>query len=221
VLGLFYRHGGKITLFRPRRNVYVAANAGGQRRDVVALGDDDYAVVANMDIEKTGELEHTAAEEVFAAVFRARAYGVVHFKSPEGADVFVTFERGLAQHASGGGLEGEAAVKAVLSWREGDYRFIDDIRPDDEDFPPNVPAGVAERLGGPAEAPVAEVLPPTPPPAVLPAGEDTAGVNVPGTAEALLATLGETGFTGCCAVGPAANRRGFFVFVAGEARGIS
>jgi len=177
-------------------------------------------VVAIMDIEKNGELESTSPAEVFAAVYRARAYGMVHFKGPEGGAVFVTFERGLAQHASGGGLEGEAAVDEVLSWQEGDYRFIDDIRPDDDDFPPNVPGEVAEHLGaGEAEAPAEDDTPRTPPLPILPAGELAAEVASADTAEGVFDELAESAFTGCCAVGPSRNRRGFFVFVAGEPRG--
>jgi hypothetical protein len=173
-----------------------------------------------MDIEKNGELESTSPEEVFAAVYRARAYGMVHFKNPGGAAVFVTFERGLAQHASGGGLDGEAAVEAVLSWREGDYRFIDDIRPGDDDFPPNVPKEVAEGLGaGAAEEPSAEAAGGIPPLPVLPAGEPAEGMASAETAEELLVGLAEVRFTGCCAVGPARSRRGVFIFAGGEARG--
>ena len=173
-----------------------------------------------MEIAKNGELENTSPEEVFAAVYRARAYGIVHFKGPAGEAVFVAFERGLAQHASGGGLDGEAAVKAVLSWREGEYRFIDDIRPDDEDFPPNVPGEVAESLGaGAAEAPSAEAAAENPPLPVLPAGVADEKVAVPETADELFDGLAESRFTGCCAVGPARSRRGLFVFTAGRARG--
>jgi hypothetical protein len=172
-----------------------------------------------MDIEKSGELESTSPEEIFAAVFRARAYGIVHFKNAEGAAVFVTFERGLAQHASGGGLDGEAAVEAVLSWDEGDYRFIDDIRPDDDDFPPNVSQEVAESLGAAAETLSAEALAENPPLPVLPAGEPADEVTAAETAEELFDGLAEESFTGCCAVGPALNRRGLFVFTSGEPRG--
>lgn len=173
-----------------------------------------------MDIEKTGELESTSAEEIFAAVYGARAYGMVHFKNPEGLAVFVTFERGLAQHASGGGLEGEAAVEAVLSWREGDYRFIDDIRPDDDDFPPNVPKEVAESLAtGAAGEPSSEIAGGVPPLPVLPAGEP-AGVEAGAeTATELFEDLAAARFTGCCAVGPARNRSGIFVFVGGDSKG--
>lgn len=173
-----------------------------------------------MDMEKTGELENTSAGEIFAAVFVARAYGMVHFKNTEGLAVFVTFERGLAQHASGGGLEGEAAVEAVLSWREGDYRFIDDIRPDDDDFPPNVPKEVAESLAaGAAGEPSSETAGGVPPLPVLPAGEP-AGVEAGAeTAEELFEDMAAAHFTGCCAVGPARNRNGVFVFVGGDARG--
>lgn len=172
-----------------------------------------------MDIEKSGELESTSPEEIFAAVYRARAYGVVHFKSHEGAAVFVTFERGLAQHASGGGLDGEAAVAAVLSWEEGEYRFIDDIRPDDDDFPPNVPHGVAESLGGAAGTGPAEVSAETPPLPVLPAGEAAGAATTAETAADLFDDLADERFTGCCALGPASSRRGLFVFVSGETVG--
>jgi hypothetical protein len=172
-----------------------------------------------MDIEKSGELESTSPEEIFAAVYRARAYGIAHFKSPEGTAVFVTFERGLAQHASGGGLDGEAAVEAVLSWEEGDYRFIDDIRPDDDDFPPNVSQEVAESLGATAETRSAEASVETPPLPVLPAGEAAGEGAAAETADGLFDDLADERFTGCCAVGPASSRRGLFVFTSGVARG--
>jgi hypothetical protein len=172
-----------------------------------------------MDIEKTGELENTSPEDVFAAVYRAQAYGMVHFKNADGQAVFVTFERGLAQHASGEGLDGEAAVEAVLSWREGDYRFIDDIRPDDDDFPPNVPPEVAESLGpGALAEPAEEAAGSVSPLPVLPCGEPAGMTVTAETAEELFDEMAAANFTGCCAVGPARNRAGIFLFVDGDAK---
>jgi hypothetical protein len=172
-----------------------------------------------MDIDKNGELEKTPAATVFGAVYQALAYGVLHFKGPEGETVFVTFKRGLAQHASGDGVDGEAAVQAVLSWREGEYRFIEDVRPDDDDFPPNVPPEIAETLGaGETEVSAAEPDDEVPPWAVLPAG-NAGGKASSRTPDDLLDDAAESRFTGCCAVGPAESRLGLFVFIAGKARG--
>ncbi len=172
-----------------------------------------------MDIEKNGELEETSAAEVFAAIHRARAYGVIHFKGPEGETVFVTFKRGLAQHASGKGGEGEGAVKAVLGWREGEYRFIEDVIPADEDFPTNIPEAVADalaagKLGIPAGA-LPEKVPPLP---VLPAGEPAGQISAEAPAK-LLDELEGSRFTGCCTVGSAEGEWSLFLFIEGAAVG--
>jgi hypothetical protein len=167
-----------------------------------------------MDIEKTGELEKTSPAEVFAAVHQARAYGVVHFKGGGGETVFVTFKRGLAQHASGKGAEGEAAVKVVLGWREGEYRFIEDVMPDEVNFPVNVPLEIAVALGvGKGEA-IDEALTKAPPLSILAVGEPAGPALAENPAELFGALEGE-GFTGCCAVGPPAGRIGLFLFIEG------
>jgi hypothetical protein len=171
-----------------------------------------------MDVDKSGELEVTKAAEVFAAIFRARAYGVIHFKGPEGETVFVTFKRGVAQHASGKGREGETAIRAVLKWEEGEYRFIEDVRPDDEDFPPNVPEVVAEALGlgkRKLEAAPPASLPPLP---VLPAGS-AAPPPKADTFSALCEGLAEAAFTGCCVRVSPGGRDGLFVFLRGSLAG--
>ncbi|NIT36555.1 MAG: DUF4388 domain-containing protein [candidate division Zixibacteria bacterium] len=172
-----------------------------------------------MDIEKNGELEKISAAEVFAAIHRARAYGVVHFKGPEGETVFVTFKRGLAQHASGKGGEGEAAVKAVLGWREGEYRFIEDVIPADEDFPTNVPDGVADALAA-GKLDISAVAPPAkvPPLPVLPAGEPAGQLSAEAPAK-LLDELEKSRFTGCCTVGSPEGEWSLFLFIEGAAVG--
>jgi len=171
-----------------------------------------------MDIDKSGELEVTSAAEVFAAIYRARAYGVIHFKGPEAGTVFVTFKRGVAQHASGKGREGETAIRAVLKWKEGEYRFIEDVRPDDGDFPPNVPEIVAEALGRgkrTAEAPVVEKIPPLP---VLPAGSAVPPPKAR-TFSALCEELAGASFTGVCARSLSGTPNGLFVFLQGSLAG--
>ncbi|HUV86218.1 MAG TPA: DUF4388 domain-containing protein [bacterium] len=172
-----------------------------------------------MDIEKNGELRETGPAEIFTAVHKARAYGVIHFKGPGGETVFVTFKRGLAQHASGKGVEGEAAVQTVLTWREGEYRFIEDVMPDEEDFPVNVPPEVAVALGvGKAETLKGPAAAKVPPPPILAAGEPAGPVSAKSLAE-LFGGLEKEKFTGCCAVGPAAERLGLFLFIDGAAVG--
>lgn len=168
-----------------------------------------------MDIEKNGDLDITSPAEVFAAIHRARAYGVIHFKGPEGETVFFTFKRGLAQHASGEAGEGEAALKAVLKWREGEYHFIEDVMPDEGDFPPNVSAEVAAAIGLGKAAELEKEKEPEPPPLpILPAGEP-AGAFTAENAEGIFSKLEKDGFTGCCAVGPDVKRWGLFLFVEG------
>lgn len=171
-----------------------------------------------MDIDKTGELNRTSPAEIFEAVHEARAYGVVHFKSAGGETVFVTFKRGLAQHASGKGEEGEAAVKAVLEWRDGEYRFIEDVMPDEVNFPVNVPPEIAVALGAGQGEVLEEALAKVPPLPILAAGEPAG----PASAEnpvGLFGSLEEERFTGCCAVGPPAERWGVFLFIEGATVG--
>ncbi len=172
-----------------------------------------------MDIEKNGELDKTSPAEIFAAVHRARAYGVIHFKSAGGETVFVTFKRGLAQHAYGKAGEGEAAVKVVLNWREGEYRFIEDVMPDEENFPVNVPPGIAVALGvGKGEGLEGAALAKVPPLPILTAGEPAGRVS-PKDAGDLFGELEKGKFTGCCAVGPSTERLGLFLFIEGAAIG--
>lgn len=172
-----------------------------------------------MDIEKNGELEETSPAEVFAAVYRARAYGVIHFKGPGGETVFVTLKRGLAHHASGKIGEGGDAVRAVLDWEEGEYRFIEDVMPDEDDFPGNVPPGIAETLGkGKAGALAGKALVKVPPLPILPTGEPAGKISPPTSAE-LFEELEKAKFTGCCAVGPADERWGLFLIIEGAAVG--
>jgi hypothetical protein len=172
-----------------------------------------------MDIDKNGDLDVTSPAEVFAAIHRARAYGVIHFKGPGGETVFFTFKRGLAQHASGEAGEGEEALKAVLKWREGEYHFIEDVMPDEGDFPANLPPEVATALGAGKTAELEkERQPEAPPLPILPAGEP-AGVLSAENAEEIFVKLEKDNFTGCCAVGPAAKRWGLFLFVEGAASG--
>ncbi len=172
-----------------------------------------------MEIDKNGDLDVTSPAEVFAAIHRARAYGVVHFKGPGGETVFFTFKRGLAQHASGEAGEGEEALKAVLKWREGEYHFIEDVMPDEGDFPANVPADVAAAVGaGKAVELEKEKGQEAPPLPILPAGEP-AGALAADNAEEIFAKLGKDAFTGCCAVGPAARRWGVLLFVGGAPSG--
>ncbi len=172
-----------------------------------------------MDIDKNGDLDVTSPAEVFAAIHRARAYGVIHFKGPGGETVFFTFKRGLAQHASGEAGEGEDVLKAVLKWREGEYHFIEDVMPDEGDFPANVPPEAAVALGmGKAADWEKERDPKGPPLPILPAGEP-AGVLSAAKGEEIFIKLEEESFTGCCAVGPPSNRWGLFLFMEGAARG--
>jgi hypothetical protein len=172
-----------------------------------------------MDIEKTGELGETSPAEIFAAVHRARAYGVVHFKGAGGETVFVTFKRGLAQHASGKTGEGEAAVMEVLNWRQGEYRFIEDVMPDEVNFPVNVPPEIAVALGvGKGEELEGATLAKVPPLPILVAGESAGPASAETPAE-LFGRIEEERFTGCCAVGPRAERMGLFLFIEGAAVG--
>jgi len=172
-----------------------------------------------MDIEKNGELKETSPAEIFAAVHRARAYGVIHFKGPEGETVFVTLKRGLAHHASGKAGEGEDAVRAVLNWGEGEYRFIEDVMPDEVNFPGNVPAEVAVALGtGKTGALARTAVVKVPPLPVLPAGELTGKISVKAPA-GLFDELEKAKFTGCCAIGPPERRLGLFLFIEGAAVG--
>jgi hypothetical protein len=172
-----------------------------------------------VDIDKSGELEETKAAEVLAAIYRARAYGLAHFKGPTGETIYVTFERGRARHASGDGREGDAALYLVLTWDQGEYRFIEDVKSDEDDFPLNIPAELADSLGSPddvteeAEADEAEDMPPLP---VLPGGE-AGEVFKATTADDLEKKLGEAGFSGYCAVGPPDGRAGLLLFSEGEA----
>ncbi len=172
-----------------------------------------------MDIDKNGELNETSPAEIFAAVHQARAYGVIHFKSAGGETVFVTFKRGLAQHASGKAGEGEAAVKEVLSWREGEYRFIEDVMPDEVNFPVNVPPEIAVALGvGKDEALEGVAVTKVPPLPILAAGESEGPVAAKDPAD-IFSGLEKKKFTGCCAVGAATERLGLFLFIEGTAIG--
>lgn len=172
-----------------------------------------------MDIEKNGELAETRPAEIFAAVHQARAYGVIHFKSAGGETVFVTFKRGLAQHASGKTGEGEAAVKEVLNWREGEYRFIEDVMPDEVNFPVNVPPEIAVALGvGRGEELETATLAKVPPLPILAAGESAGPASAKNPGD-LFGALEKEKFTGCCAVGAAAERLGLFLFIEGAAIG--
>ncbi|MGD8718781.1 MAG: DUF4388 domain-containing protein [Candidatus Zixiibacteriota bacterium] len=172
-----------------------------------------------MDIDKSGELEETKAAEVLAAIYRARAYGLAHFKGPAGETIYVTFERGRARHASGNGREGDAALYLILTWDQGEYRFIEDVKSDEDDFPLNIPAELAESLckvedvEEEREDEAAEVIPPLP---VLPEGESS-DVFTAKTADDLKKKLGESGFSGYCAVGPPDGRAGLLLISEGEA----
>jgi hypothetical protein len=132
--------------------------------------------------------------------------------------IFVTFKLGLAQHASGKGTDGEAAVKAVLGWQEGEYRFIEDVMPDEEDFPVNVPAAIAAALGAGEGEALDEALAKGAPLPVLAVGESKPTPPAE-TAGELFDLLEKENFTGCCAVGPAEARMGLFVFVEGAPAG--
>jgi len=178
-----------------------------------------------MEIEKSGSLDLRPAGQVFRALALARAFGVLYFKGLDGRNVFVIIKRGLAEHASGEAGAGDEALKTVMSWLEGEYRFIEDVQPDTEDFPANVSRALAAAVAGvgadaPAEPPTAAPPPPAKVPAlpVLPAGEE-AGVVEAGTAAELAAALQAEGFTGACVLGPAGSRRGFFLFNGGSPLG--
>jgi len=164
-------------------------------------------------IDKTGDLAETGAAELLAALYQARTFGVVHFKGPAGESAFVTFSRGVAKHASGNVGDGDAAIKTIMSWAEGEYRFIEDVLPDAEDFPANVSAARAAALAKAAGE--AEKIPALP---ILPAGK-SAGAVTETTASDVLKKLAAAKFTGCLAVGPAERRRGALAFRAGAPAG--
>lgn len=170
-------------------------------------------------MSRTGELNPKTTAALFAGLYAERLSGVAYFRNPQGQTVFVSFLRGLAQHASGECGEGDAAIKTVLAWTEGEYRFMDDVRPDPDDFLPNISSSFAAALGGgeriAAEGPFEDSGPPLP---ILAVG-DSMGVVAAAKATEAAAVFPKTAFTGCWALGPAEMRIGFLLYRAGVVAG--
>jgi len=171
-----------------------------------------------MNVPYTGELNPKKFAALFAALFAARASGVIYFRGPDGRNAFVTLARGRAEHASGEAGEGESAVRLMATWPAGDYRFMEDIRPDAGTFPVNLGRGFADALARGELAPAPpdeEAGPPFPiivlgEPVAIPGGADAAGWD---------AALSRAAFTGCWAIGPPERRRGFVLYMNGAVGG--
>ncbi len=170
-----------------------------------------------MDIEKSGSLAEKTPVEVFGAIYRTHASGVIYFKGPDGKNAFAIVNGGRVEHASGEVGAGDAALKTVLSWRDGEYRFIEDVKADMGEFPPNLSPAVAALAVG-AEAPPGKPVEPIPPLPVLPVGE-AEGKAAAISPVVLYKEMELAAFTGVCALGGAGSARGMFLFINGKATG--